>query len=156
MFRFAEKFASTTDPGFDALKTVADAALTGIGELGQLNFETARVLADRIPRHVSASSAVRDLPASVALQMAMTTAVLGQTLDYSRRAYGIYWRSWSAPAEFFGNRVATMGEEVFQAIAWSQHRAQQSAEFAIAAAKSAVSTTALAHGTSSQGARQSA
>ena len=145
-----EQYAGVSKPGFAILNSITDASLAGIGDLVQLNLQTARAIIARGVENLAALSDLRDLPGLVVLQRSISLSAIEQALGYSHRVYEICNESAHHLNESFGNCLAELGGGVVEVIEKGRHNTPPSIEFALAATKSLLSMAGLMYGNMSK------
>lgn len=154
MYNVAEKFTSTNKAGLEALNTIINTSLTGIGELATLNLQTARAFAERGAENFAALSEVRDLAGLKALQKPMAMAALDQSMAYSRRAYKICNESSSTVTQVFEGHLRQVAGDLFATINDGRKNLPPVVGFAAATAKSLMAAAKQVYGQASEVGRQ--
>lgn len=137
MYNPIEKFTSVTT--FDALMTVVNTALDGVGQLAALNLQTARAVAERGHENLNALSAVRDLSGLLALRQPIAMAAVEQSIAYSRRVYEIWNESSNVFVNVYEGQVGGLGRGLVKTLAKGRQNLSPVVDFAVGTVKSLLS-----------------
>lgn len=109
MNNLLEKSNRANRSALEAVKTIVNASLEGIGELTALNLQTLRAITERSVENLGTLSEVRDLQGLVAMHKPLAVSAVEESIAYSRRVYEVCSESSTTVLRVVEGQIGELG-----------------------------------------------